>query len=168
MQQLGFLLGSCGVRCALTSETCLKGLPKTGTGEVIDFKGWPHLFWITTEHMPKPPKDWKPPARLTDETVAYIEVSLGNAKTITNSSQYTTDADGSVKGVCVPRSAMLAHCRALTAACQYVHSEWKHLHHSYNQLCFQTRSLCACSISNAKLDCGMPYRRFVPYTHPNY
>nr|CAD7439016.1 unnamed protein product [Timema bartmani] len=32
-QQIGFLLGSCGVQVALTSEACLKGLPKTAAGE---------------------------------------------------------------------------------------------------------------------------------------
>lgn len=38
-QQIGFLLGSCGVSLALTSEVCLKGLPKTQNGEIIQFKG---------------------------------------------------------------------------------------------------------------------------------
>lgn len=38
-QQIGFLLGSCGVSLALTSEVCLKGLPKTPNGEIIQFKG---------------------------------------------------------------------------------------------------------------------------------
>lgn len=38
-QQIGFLLGSCGVSLALTSELCLKGLPKTPNGEIIQFKG---------------------------------------------------------------------------------------------------------------------------------
>lgn len=37
--QVGFLLGSCGVSLALTSEICLKGLPKTSTGEILQFKG---------------------------------------------------------------------------------------------------------------------------------
>lgn len=37
--QVGFLLGSCGVALALTSEICLKGLPKTPTGEILQFKG---------------------------------------------------------------------------------------------------------------------------------
>lgn len=36
---MGFLLGSCGVGLALTSEICLKGLPKTPTGEIMQFKG---------------------------------------------------------------------------------------------------------------------------------
>lgn len=36
---MGFLLGSCGVGLALTNEICLKGLPKTPTGEIMQFKG---------------------------------------------------------------------------------------------------------------------------------
>ena len=40
--QVGFLLGSCGVGLALTSEICLKGLPKTPTGEILSFKGLFH------------------------------------------------------------------------------------------------------------------------------
>lgn len=40
-QQIGFLLGSCGVTVALTSDACLKGLPKSPTGEVQQFKGQP-------------------------------------------------------------------------------------------------------------------------------
>lgn len=39
ISQVGFLLGSCGVGLALTSEICLKGLPKTPTGEIMQFKG---------------------------------------------------------------------------------------------------------------------------------
>ncbi|XP_061937381.1 disco-interacting protein 2 homolog A isoform X6 [Apis cerana] len=108
-QQIGFLLGSCGIQVALTSEACLKGLPKTAAGEVVAFKGWPKLHWFVTEHLGKTPKDWLPPPRLTDDTPAYIE--------------YTTDKDGSVMGVTVTRSAMLAHCRALTQACGYTEGE---------------------------------------------
>ncbi|XP_015585817.1 disco-interacting protein 2 isoform X3 [Cephus cinctus] len=108
-QQIGFLLGSCGIQVALTSEACLKGLPKTAAGEVVAFKGWPKLQWFVTEHLGKTPKDWLPPPRLTDDTPAYIE--------------YTTDKDGSVMGVTVTRAAMLAHCRALTMACGYTEGE---------------------------------------------
>lgn len=36
---MGFLLGSCGVGLALTSEICLKGLPKTPAGEIMQYKG---------------------------------------------------------------------------------------------------------------------------------
>ncbi|KTF71375.1 hypothetical protein cypCar_00045576, partial [Cyprinus carpio] len=37
-QQIGFLLGSCGVTVALTSDACHKGLPKGPTGEIPQFK----------------------------------------------------------------------------------------------------------------------------------
>ena len=40
-QQVGFLLGSCGVSLALTTDACQKGLPKAQTGEVVTFKGVP-------------------------------------------------------------------------------------------------------------------------------
>nr|CAD7429479.1 unnamed protein product [Timema monikensis] len=111
-QQIGFLLGSCGVQVALTSEACLKGLPKTAAGEVVAFKGWPKLHWFVTEHLAKTPKDWLPPPRLTDDTPAYIE--------------YTTDRDGSVMGVTMTRAAMLAHCRTLTMAVAVVKSRDLH------------------------------------------
>ncbi|CAH2010640.1 unnamed protein product [Acanthoscelides obtectus] len=107
--QIGFLLGSCAVQVALTSEACLKGLPKTTSGEVIQFKGWPKLTWFVTEHLAKTPKDWLPTPRLTDETPAYIE--------------YSTDRDGSVMGVTITRAAMVQHCRMLTMACNYTEGE---------------------------------------------
>ncbi|XP_026477110.1 disco-interacting protein 2 isoform X2 [Ctenocephalides felis] len=108
-QQIGFLLGSCGVQVALTSEACLKGIPKTATGEVVAFKGWPKLHWFVTEHQPKCPKDWSPPARVTEDTSAYIE--------------YSTDKDGSVMGVTITRQAMMTHCRTLTMSCHYTEGE---------------------------------------------
>lgn len=43
-QQIGFLLGSCGIALALTTEVCLKGLPKTQNGEIVQFKGSLSLF----------------------------------------------------------------------------------------------------------------------------
>ncbi|XP_076262849.1 disco-interacting protein 2 isoform X4 [Rhynchophorus ferrugineus] len=107
--QIGFLLGSCAVQVALTSEACLKGLPKTPSGEVIQFKGWPKLTWFVTEHLTKTPKDWAPQPRLSDDTPAYIE--------------YSTDRDGSVMGVTITRSAMVQHCRMLTMACNYTEGE---------------------------------------------
>ncbi|XP_060521009.1 disco-interacting protein 2 isoform X3 [Cylas formicarius] len=107
--QIGFLLGSCMVQVALTSEACLKGLPKTTSGEVIQFKGWPRLNWFVTEHLSKTPKDWSPTPRLTDDTPSYIE--------------YTTDRDGSVMGVTVTRAAMVQHCRMVTMACNYSEGE---------------------------------------------
>ncbi|XP_031349030.1 disco-interacting protein 2 isoform X5 [Photinus pyralis] len=108
-QQIGFLLGSCSVQVALTSEACLKGLPKSTAGDVIQFKGWPKLHWFVTEHLTRTPKDWLPPPKLTDETPAYIE--------------YSTDRDGSVMGVTITRAAMLSHCRTLTMACNYTEGE---------------------------------------------
>ncbi|EYC28820.1 hypothetical protein Y032_0007g3447 [Ancylostoma ceylanicum] len=125
IQQLGFLLGSCGVKVALTSETCYKGLPKstasssslpkttpsgssslTGTSqEIVDLKSWPRLYWVITEHLAKPSRDWTAPPRVADESIAYIE--------------YSCDREGAVKGVCISRQSMLAHCRSITTAMEY-------------------------------------------------
>ncbi|XP_065085798.1 disco-interacting protein 2 isoform X3 [Ochlerotatus camptorhynchus] len=109
-QQVGFLLSSCGVQVALTSEACLKGLPKSSTGEVAKLKGWPRLHWFVTEHLPKVPKDFNTNNnRINEDSIAYIE--------------YTTDKDGSVMGVTVSRQSMINHCRALTMACHYTEGE---------------------------------------------
>ncbi|XP_046808733.1 disco-interacting protein 2 isoform X2 [Lucilia cuprina] len=109
-QQVGFLLSSCGITVALTSEACLKGLPKSSTGEIAKLKGWPRLQWFVTEHLPKPPKDFTVGnMRVEDTATAYIE--------------YTTDKEGSVMGVSVTRLAMMNHCRALTMACHYTEGE---------------------------------------------
>ncbi|XP_037380727.1 disco-interacting protein 2 homolog A isoform X3 [Talpa occidentalis] len=110
-QQVGFLLGSCGVTLALTTDACQKGLPKAQTGEVATFKGWPPLAWLVTDgkHLAKPPKDWH---LLTPEAgpgVAYIE--------------YKTSKDGSTVGVTVSHRSLLAQCRALTQACGYSEAE---------------------------------------------
>lgn len=109
-QQIGFLLSSCGIQVALTSEACLKGLPKSTTGEIAKLKGWPRLQWFVTEHLPKPPKDFNVNnIRVNEDGNAYIE--------------YTTDKEGSVMGVTVKREAMMNHCRALTMACHYTEGE---------------------------------------------
>ncbi|KAG8432541.1 hypothetical protein GDO86_016976 [Hymenochirus boettgeri] len=110
-QQIGFLLGSCGVSLALTTEACQKGLPKTQSGEVVTFKGWPRLAWfvIDGKHLMKPPKDWCPHIRDAGSEGAYIE--------------YKTSKDGSTMGVIVSQAAMLAHCHALTQACGYSEAE---------------------------------------------
>uniref|UniRef100_A0AAG5DPY8 DMAP1-binding domain-containing protein n=1 Tax=Anopheles atroparvus TaxID=41427 RepID=A0AAG5DPY8_ANOAO len=109
-QQVGFLLSSCGVHVALTSEACLKGLPKSSTGEVAKLKGWPRLHWFVTEHLPKVPKDFNTSNnRISEDSNAYIE--------------YTTDKEGSVMGVTVTRQAMINHCRAMTMACHYTEGE---------------------------------------------
>ncbi|XP_067371653.1 disco-interacting protein 2 homolog A isoform X19 [Channa argus] len=110
-QQIGFLLGSCGVTLALTTDACQKGLPKAQTGEVATFKGWPRLLWFVTDgkHVVKPPKDWHPPVQEASNDIAYIE--------------YKTSKEGSTMGITVSHSAMLAHCHALTQACGYSEGE---------------------------------------------
>ncbi|XP_038654267.1 disco-interacting protein 2 homolog C isoform X4 [Scyliorhinus canicula] len=110
-QQIGFLLGSCGVTVALTSDACHKGLPKSPTGEILQFKGWPRLLWFVTEskHLSKPPRDWFPHIKDANNDTAYIE--------------YKTCKDGSVLGVTVTRIALLTHSQALTQACAYTEAE---------------------------------------------
>uniref|UniRef100_A0A665WQU9 Uncharacterized protein n=1 Tax=Echeneis naucrates TaxID=173247 RepID=A0A665WQU9_ECHNA len=82
-QQIGFLLGSCGVTVALTSDACHKGLPKSATGEIPQFKGWPKLLWFVTEskHLSKPPRDWFPHIKDANNDTAYIEVSAQPVRT---------------------------------------------------------------------------------------
>uniref|UniRef100_A0A3Q1HY25 Disco interacting C n=1 Tax=Acanthochromis polyacanthus TaxID=80966 RepID=A0A3Q1HY25_9TELE len=110
-QQIGFLLGSCGVTVALTSDVCHKGLPKSPTGEIPQFKGWPKVLWFVTEskHLSKPPRDWFPHIKDANQDTAYIE--------------YKTCKDGSVLGVAVTRVSMLTHCQALTQTCSYSEAE---------------------------------------------
>ncbi|XP_034741432.1 disco-interacting protein 2 homolog A isoform X12 [Etheostoma cragini] len=110
-QQIGFLLGSCGVTLALTTDACQKGLPKAQTGEVATFKGWPRLLWFVSDgkHVVKPPKDWHPPILEASNDIAYIE--------------YKTSKEGSTMGITVSHSVMLAHCHALTQACGYTEGE---------------------------------------------
>uniref|UniRef100_A0A8C3UX50 Disco interacting protein 2 homolog A n=1 Tax=Catharus ustulatus TaxID=91951 RepID=A0A8C3UX50_CATUS len=110
-QQIGFLLGSCGVTLALTTDACQKGLPKAQTGEVVTFKGWPRLMWfvIDGKHLAKPAKDWHPQVRDASAETAYIE--------------YKTSKEGSTVGITVSHASMLAHCHALTQACGYSEAE---------------------------------------------
>ncbi|KAK6471199.1 disco-interacting protein 2-like protein B isoform X1 [Huso huso] len=110
-QQIGFLLGSCGVALALTSEVCLKGLPKTQNGEIVQFKGWPRLKWVVTDskYLTKPSKDWQPHIADANTDPAYIE--------------YKSSKEGSVMGVSVSRIAMLTHCQALTQSSSYTEGE---------------------------------------------
>uniref|UniRef100_A0A3Q3FWQ9 Disco-interacting protein 2 homolog Bb n=1 Tax=Labrus bergylta TaxID=56723 RepID=A0A3Q3FWQ9_9LABR len=111
ISQVGFLLGSCGVGLALTSEICLKGLPKTPTGEILQFKGWPRMKWVVTDskYLTKPSKDWQPHIPTANTDPAYIE--------------YKASKDGTVVGVAVSKVAMLTHCQALTQACNYCEGE---------------------------------------------
>ncbi|XP_031700491.1 disco-interacting protein 2 homolog B-A isoform X3 [Anarrhichthys ocellatus] len=110
-QQIGFLLGSCGVSLALTSEVCLKGLPKTPNGEIIQFKGWPRMKWVVTDtkYLTKPSKDWQPHIPTANTDTAYIE--------------YKASKEGTVMGVAVSKISMLTHCQALTQACNYCEGE---------------------------------------------
>ncbi|XP_035995367.1 disco-interacting protein 2 homolog B-A-like [Fundulus heteroclitus] len=110
-QQIGFLLGSCGVSLALTSEVCLKGLPKTQNGEIVQFKGWPRMRWVVTDtkYLTKPSKDWQPHIPTANTDTAYIE--------------YKASKEGTVMGVAVSKIAMLTHCQALTQACNYCEGE---------------------------------------------
>jgi len=108
-QQIGFLLGTCNISYAMTSETS-KSIHRTQTGEQQTFKGWPELTWIFSDNLSKPPKDWNPPPRISEDSPAYIE--------------YTIDShDGSMKGVTVTRRAMISHCKALSSACRYTEGE---------------------------------------------
>ncbi|XP_061432487.1 disco-interacting protein 2 homolog C-like [Lethenteron reissneri] len=110
-QQIGFLLGTCGVAVALTSDACHRGLPKGPTGDIVQFKGWPKVQWFVTDsrNLSKPPKDWRPHVHEADDSTAMIE--------------YKTGREGSVVGVTVTRRAALEHCRALRQACAYIEGE---------------------------------------------
>ncbi|KAF3836462.1 hypothetical protein F7725_029020, partial [Dissostichus mawsoni] len=106
-QQIGFLLGSCGVTVALTSDACHKGCPRARQERSHSSK----LLWFVTEskHLSKPPRDWFPHIKDANNDTAYIE--------------YKTCKDGSVLGVTVTRIALLAHCQALTQCCSYTEAE---------------------------------------------
>lgn len=108
-QQVGFLLGTCNISYALTSEAC-KNIYRSASGELQTFRGWPGLTWIVSDNLRKPPKDWNPPPRISEELPAYIE--------------YTIDShEGSMKGVTISRRAMISHCKALSSACKYTEGE---------------------------------------------
>lgn len=108
-QQIGFLLGTCNIAYAITSDNCKHIYRTTGTEQQV-FRGWPELTWITSDNFSKPPKDWNPPPRVSEDVPAYIE--------------YTIDShDGSMKGVTVTRRAMISHCKALSNACKYAEGE---------------------------------------------
>lgn len=110
-QSLGFLLGQVGATLVLTSELCYKAFPKNSSNEMIEFKGWPKMSWVVIENLTKsPPKDWSPPNRIPNESIAYIE--------------YSSLKDGSVTGVSVTREQMLAHCQTLNVTCQYTEGEY--------------------------------------------
>lgn len=108
-QQIGFLLGTCNISYAIISDSC-KHLCRASGEEQQSFKGWPDLTWIISDNFSKPPKDWNPPPRVSEDVPAYIE--------------YTIDShDGSMKGVTVSRRAMISHCKALSNSCKYTEGE---------------------------------------------
>ncbi|KAL5259725.1 hypothetical protein ACHWQZ_G009983 [Mnemiopsis leidyi] len=105
-QQLGFLLGSCGVQLALTSEMGYKALPKDPSDhKVVQLKGWPKLTWYQTDSCPKPPKEWIPPSRQSPHSTAYVE--------------YMTARNGEVMGVTLSRAALITNTKAVSQACGY-------------------------------------------------
>nr|XP_048724971.1 disco-interacting protein 2 homolog A isoform X10 [Caretta caretta] len=141
-QQIGFLLGSCGVTLALTTDVCQKGLPKAQTGEVVTFKGWPRLVWfvIDGKHLAKPAKDWHPQVRDASADIAYIE--------------YKTSKEGSAMGITISHASMLAHCHALTQSCGYSEGSISSCDAFLNV--FQSRGLrpeviCPCASSSEAL-----------------
>nr|CAB3238033.1 disco-interacting protein 2 homolog C [Phallusia mammillata] len=105
--QLGFLLGNCGVKAALTTEHCMKALPKTEKGEVAHLKGWPHLQWvmIDSRNLLKNPSGWEPAGQSVTNQLAYIE--------------YKTCKLGSMVGVVHTRAAIHRHCRSVVGALRY-------------------------------------------------
>ncbi|KAJ3594659.1 hypothetical protein NHX12_003966, partial [Muraenolepis orangiensis] len=85
-KQVGFLLGSCGVTLALTSDACHKGLPKTSTGETPQFK--------ESKHLAKPPRDWYPVYKTCkDGGVLGVTVTraamLAHCQALTQACSYT-------------------------------------------------------------------------------
>ena len=38
--------------------------------------GWPRLNWCITENPSKPPRDWQPAPRTSEEVPAYVEVCI--------------------------------------------------------------------------------------------
>uniref|UniRef100_A0AAF5D690 DMAP1-binding domain-containing protein n=1 Tax=Strongyloides stercoralis TaxID=6248 RepID=A0AAF5D690_STRER len=121
IQQIGFLLGSCGVKTALTTENCFKSLPKKGPtsssqggnlhpSDSIDLKSWPKMTWVMIEYVSKPGKEWNICGRnINDESIGYIE--------------HSTDRKGYVKGVAITRSSIISHSKSITAAMNYKEGE---------------------------------------------
>lgn len=109
-QQIGFLLGNCNIAYALTSEASKHVFRNAANNETKTYRGWPEISWLLSDNLSKPPKDWQPPPRISEDVPAYIE--------------YVIDShDGSMKGVTISRRAMISHCKALSSACKYSESE---------------------------------------------
>lgn len=60
---------------------------------------------MTTENLSRPSKDFSLASYSTPKDTAYIEHSI--------------DIEGTVKGVCVSREAMIAHAKSLSATMLY-------------------------------------------------
>lgn len=109
-QQIGFLLGTCNISYAMTSEAYKNIYRNSTNSEQQTYRGWPELTWIFSDNLSKPPKDWHPPPRVSEDLPAYIEYAMDSH-------------DGSMKGVTITRRAMISHCRALSSACKYTEGE---------------------------------------------
>eukprot|EP00112_Aurelia_sp_Birch-Aquarium-sp1_P009300 Seg2051.8 transcript_id=Seg2051.8/GoldUCD/mRNA.D3Y31 product="Disco-interacting protein 2 C" protein_id=Seg2051.8/GoldUCD/D3Y31 len=106
LQHVGFFLGSCNISWVLTSESCLRNLPRDDLGHPIQFKGWPRLQFFVTENLGRPTRDWHVPLLGKERKVpAYIE--------------YCEDKDGSALGVVISRETMITHTQMLVQACRY-------------------------------------------------
>ncbi|CAD5208915.1 unnamed protein product [Bursaphelenchus xylophilus] len=101
--------GSNGIVSPSASISGIGNNSNKDPNDIYEFKGWPKLHWIVTEHLQKPAKDFALPSFNSPEDTAYVE--------------YSTDKEGGVKGVCVSRQSMIAHCRALTAVMGYTEGE---------------------------------------------
>uniref|UniRef100_A0A915E6R1 AMP-dependent synthetase/ligase domain-containing protein n=1 Tax=Ditylenchus dipsaci TaxID=166011 RepID=A0A915E6R1_9BILA len=154
IQQFGFLLGSCGVRVALTSESCLKGLPKTGQMSAghqnpsCSTANNTSSSSATTNNatgagLGSPSSSLGPSTSFSSSTTGSGGSGSGGVTTSNHNyynhyalppthmmwlisrvgPEYTTDREGSVKGVCVSRQAMLAHSRSIVAALGYKEGE---------------------------------------------
>lgn len=60
---------------------------------------------MVTEHLQKPSREFTLPSFSSPDDVAYVE--------------YSSDREGSMKGVCVSRQSMMSHSRALAAVMNY-------------------------------------------------
>lgn len=109
-QQIGFLLGTCNISYAMTTESHKNIYKCAQSGEPITYKGWPDITWIFSDNLSKPSSSWNPPPRVSEDGPAYIEYKIDSH-------------DGSMKGVTVSRRAMMAHCKALSCACRYCEGE---------------------------------------------
>ncbi|PAA59847.1 hypothetical protein BOX15_Mlig011991g1 [Macrostomum lignano] len=115
----GFLLSSLEVRVLLTNDSFFRAVTKGGH-EPPTYPGWPPgLLWSTagggdsSSNLATPPKDWQAPA------LAPGGIDPANLACI----EYAYGRDGSVRGVCITRAALLAHTAALCSTLGYSNGE---------------------------------------------